>query len=662
MTETDPPKDDPKTGMDSDPPLPPPQEDSAQQARATERLEAIAAVRRAEQEAAAARQRIRALDAQAGPSAPPLDSDLGRGRSRTRSDGQRSTRASSVASVDFDPAAASDEAGLARSLRAAYAANQVNMFPEDYDQRVRLRISRDVGRQANPARVQRNLKADIDTHLAAFRQDLTAELRRFTYDDHFLETRPRLTTLDAQGTSMDHRQLEAFYDQLAPFPRFSSQQVRGLLDFLETFVGAVNDHEVNLATATTRFLAQFEGTLKRELQADINGSSLQAAIDRLFQLKCERETRHELKTAIDQFTFTGDNLRGQIYDFQGKLRRFYPVDTRDFLDHLTRVKVESQLTPEGLHALNTENAAFHASTGHDMEFLRWLHTIETQKLPFQRRVGVKQVLSTPHPQGAALPHPTAGPPGGARPEDPPSWAKELSRSVKELTQTLPKAISSAVQPPQTEARFQQGYLQGLQDRSSVLSVQQSSSAFPPPQQPQPPPLAMQGGLPASSHLGQPSGEAPHGRTAPPRPQERTARRVNFLTPTDPKYQAALQKFKDPSVLISNKGYYPDNSQSQLPYRWAGNFFVPEEPVDQVPSTAPFVELENGRCALNASVRRHFEERCASCGMKGHTAAHRQCPLRDSDSTWDLCSKCGCGFHTVCRIHPDSINRARSFLA
>lgn len=138
------------------------------------------------------------------------------------------------------------------------------------------RVSR---KQANPECIRRNFAADFNAHVADLREDLGAERLAFTYENHFLQN----------PVQRENRvSLKDFYDQLTPFSRFSSTRTKGLLDFLETFVQAVKTHNVADHQAITRFLSQLDGDMKREIQADILGSSLQEAINRLFQIKCKR--------------------------------------------------------------------------------------------------------------------------------------------------------------------------------------------------------------------------------------------------------------------------------------------------------------------------------------------------------------------------------------
>jgi hypothetical protein len=127
---------------------------------------------------------------------------------------------------------------------------------------------------------------------------------------------------------------------------------------------------------------------------------------------------------------------------------------------------------------------------------------------------------------------------------------------------------------------------------------------------------------------------------------------------DPEYADAKKIFSPRSLKDDINGYYPDDAKAKLPYTVdpTTGFFIPDEPVMRMPRPEFFFMTGRGKHVLHFENARHFSIRCASCGMKGHSASHPNCPLQGdkSEMDWNPCAKCGTGLHSNCKIDPRSI--------
>lgn len=124
----------------------------------------------------------------------------------------------------------------------------------------------------------------------------------------------------------------------------------------------------------------------------------------------------------------------------------------------------------------------------------------------------------------------------------------------------------------------------------------------------------------------------------------------------PEYKSATRNFTTNQLVDRSRGIYPDDHQQdkELPLSWVGNKFVPHKKILAMPSPHMFYVNNQGRTVMNNRNQAHFRNRCAACGMEGHTAAHAKCPQRSSTSTWDICPNCQAGLHDTCRLAPNNV--------
>lgn len=110
-------------------------------------------------------------------------------------------------------------------------------------------------------------------------------------------------------------------------------------------------------------------------------------------------------------------------------------------------------------------------------------------------------------------------------------------------------------------------------------------------------------------------------------------------------EAAKTKYSH-NDLLSKEADYPEEKATALAYAFEDGTFLPHKPIPIAPFHVPvFIKFQNtGKNAISRAVTDHFVGRCASCGMKGHSAKHPLCVYQGCPPTWQLCTRCGTGFH------------------
>ena len=99
-----------------------------------------------------------------------------------------------------------------------------------------------------------------------------------------------------------------------------------------------------------------------------------------------------------------------------------------------------------------------------------------------------------------------------------------------------------------------------------------------------------------------------------------------------------------TALVSQAFDYPHENATTLPYKMINGTFVPNENIMAVPDKSVFVSYSSGKTVLSNPVLNHFKGRCSGCGIRGHTAAHPNCPYSNLASTWYVCTRCRAGLH------------------
>ena len=104
-----------------------------------------------------------------------------------------------------------------------------------------------------------------------------------------------------------------------------------------------------------------------------------------------------------------------------------------------------------------------------------------------------------------------------------------------------------------------------------------------------------------------------------------------------KAQASL-----PKSLLSRSG--PDERWPRWTQTQDG--LIPHEPLVSLPiDTVLFLGTKSGNSFfLNEKVKQHFQDRCATCGLQGHSATCHWCPLYSERQVWSLCDRCNTGCH------------------
>ena len=133
--------------------------------------------------------------------------------------------------------------------------------------------------------------------------------------------------------------------------------------------------------------------------------------------------------------------------------------------------------------------------------------------------------------------------------------------------------------------------------------------------------------------------------------------VNIISPQTSKFKpvaphpatavnlSSAQKEYTHKDLLSDQEDYSDTTQRKLPYKLIAGTFKPAKPIKQAPQRPIFMTFPNtGKNVINRAILTHFRGRCSSCGMTGHTADHEACVYANGTPTWNICSRCGTGFH------------------
>jgi hypothetical protein len=324
----------------------------------------------------------------------------------------------------------------------------------------------------------------------------------------------------------------------------------------------------------------------------------------LFTKRTQRVSRSSVKKEIRSFRFDTKTLSSDVFDLSQLIRRLHPEYSLKAIDNEVKTKIEDQMNPSEVEVMYGSDRIYEREHKQGQSFDRW-----------QSELLVHNVVLYKDPNATKAVNQHSLAPSVARMAEQLQILEAKLLAVSTKTQApAPSAVDFRKVDLNKASDYSQGVERGAQIARESFSLVSQIEVAP---------------------------------AVPAVPD--TIQKARPLSIGEPKFLTAIRTFLK-SSWIKKGGLYPFDAMAKLAYTWVGNHFKPESKIMAVPSSDTFYVNREGVTILNLRLVEHFNTRCATCGMSGHSSSHPDCPLKNAASAWTVCTTCRAGLHAEADCH------------
>ena len=511
--------------------------------------------------------------------------------------------------------------GLLDSLKPLYSACHVSLNPDKYDERTKKNIRRSVRNHYDAA---------------IFDVNFTKQHRRAQVPvTRYVDSPPQLTPDLLRFPNAPSATTKSFHDRMKKHDKQFTDKSPLLHDFLKDFVTFVREFQISMQQARAFFPGFFGGKLRAEVEDIIRTEGLQPAIDIMFRHKCDRNHLIAANRELENFHFSNSaNFLSEVLNYRMLYKQVNGPVSASIIDSVIKEVAKLQLDSASKLVLSNEVEDYRRRFG-PIPFEEWIFIFTCQDLKF-----VRSGRTVAHVQESYYDHFNYEVDSSPREDFPPLQSSNNHHSADFQSQEASLLDT-----------YMKGRAAGLQDAKDIFLLQNQGSPSPSHSTNNVSSSSRPSSGSAKPHSGGASGKPPSSRATAP------------VDRKDPLFVLAAKKYSVANLINKKEGAYAHEGQKNLPYSVSGQNFVPNKKLTPIPTRlSQFVKLENGNPVVSFDFRNHFAHRCTSCGMDGHSAIHPDCPMKNSDSSWDVCTRCKCALHipVQCRVAMSGIESS-SFL-
>lgn len=536
-----------------------------------------------------------------------------RGRNTIRNDEDRASSRSPSDDREMDMSLPDD--GISGTFWPLMAAIRVALDPERFGKKERRAFSKFVMDEAHVPLIKGRFRKEMVDQVE-FAEPYDAEMN--------LEARLKHMAAVSPSTIRDFQK-----EIRAAYPNLLSHSSKDLGGFLNFFISVANTSDIRLSQLEKLFPFFFESPLKAQIAQEMEQEGLSAVIADLRQYVCHSPTVSQALEKYHAFKLDPNDIKYSMYTLKGLINALNPEAPQAIRDTMVRTKVEG-LLPMSIQRLSrAKNFEYRKAHGGTKEypFKAWksdlLLIVSQQANQNQKKVNSIKQQASPTQSLAVM---------GVHGEDNERLLEEASlrRKVELLEQQQAKLLQDDTLSDEQLERLLVRVVSRTQPE--IVVKEPPKVLFPPPG----------AGGPSMQDIEKRIDSAIAEFSAK---KTNSNKRKGKPVPSSGDDLAAAKRQHKHSQLVKDINNFPDNLRQKLPYKVVNGVMTPEIPIVQVPGHPVFMTfLASSTHVISNAIINHFRFRCTSCGMVGHSAIHPDCPYVNEAPTWDVCTRCCCGFH------------------